>query len=70
MNRAYPGSELRVGGLAGRPHGHCPAPVVEARASDAEDGAQPLHAVAALVVLGELSYVLLQRGVLGDDALK
>lgn len=44
VHRSYPGGRLRVGRLPGGPVRGGPAPVVEARAADAEDAAEPLHA--------------------------
>ncbi|MDP9612928.1 hypothetical protein JOF35_005205 [Streptomyces demainii] len=49
--------ESGVGRLSGFPVRGGAAPVVEAGAGDAEDGAQPLHAVAAVVVGNELEAV-------------
>ncbi|GGY94300.1 hypothetical protein GCM10010327_26170 [Streptomyces nitrosporeus] len=48
MHRPYPGGQAGLGRLPGGSVRGCPAPVAEARAADAEDAAQPLHAVTAL----------------------
>jgi hypothetical protein len=55
MHGSYSPHELVVGGLPGGPRGRGLAPVVEAGPGDADDGAQPLDAVAALVVGNELA---------------
>ncbi|MEU0649665.1 hypothetical protein [Streptomyces umbrinus] len=53
----YPGDKEGVGHLPGGPVCGRPTPVVEAGAGDVEEGAQPLHAVAAVVVGNELEAV-------------
>lgn len=58
MDLAYPGCEPGFNGLPGRPCGRGAAPVLEARAGDPKDVAQPLHAEPALVVVNELAAVL------------
>ncbi len=57
MDLACPISELCLGGPASRPHGRGAAPLAEARAGKAENGAEPLHAVTALVICNELAAV-------------
>ncbi|WP_345205773.1 hypothetical protein [Streptomyces lavendulae] len=44
-------------GVPGRSRGRGATPVVEARAGQAEDGAEPLHAATALVIFNELAAV-------------
>lgn len=57
VHGSYPDGEVGVGRLPGGPVRGRPAPVVEAGAGDAQDRAQPLHAVAAVVVGDELEAV-------------
>ncbi|MDA5286018.1 hypothetical protein [Streptomyces sp. Isolate_45] len=54
MDLARPGLDPGFDSLAGRSRGCGASPVVEARAGQAEDVAEPLHAVSALVIVNEL----------------
>ncbi|MFC9625671.1 hypothetical protein ACFTXM_38830 [Streptomyces sp. NPDC056930] len=57
VDLAYPGREPLIGGLAGRTVRGGAAPVIETRAGDAQDVAEPLDAEPALVIVNELAAV-------------
>ncbi|MER5548464.1 hypothetical protein ABT072_39990 [Streptomyces sp. NPDC002589] len=57
MDLAYPIHEPGLDGLPGRSRGRGAAPVVETRAGETKDVAEPLHAVTALVIFNELAAI-------------